>query len=224
MEAITSPLKVALLLNPAFGYIRYYRGGVALSTASYLDSIFYYFSALNADESYDCKEALNAAFDRCVHHHNLLQEQHRNLRRAEDKVVLRLTVMKYLSIMGKIWTRVDVDALDEMMTDFEWTLKELLRRCCRSSSSSTTTTNKNKNNTMMMGTRTIMSSPSPAMVVKAEVFNVMMACLLLCVDLCLQQEDPRHCWKDWNEKREEGDENSPFMFVISNRDFCMLNE
>ena len=196
VEAITSPLKVALLLNPSFGYARFYRGGIALASASYLDAIFFYFTALNAEDPYDCKEALNAAFDRCVYQHNLLQDGNRNVKKTNGKTLLRLMAMKYLSIVGKIWTRVDIDALEEMIHDFEWSLKELLRRCALGGNS---------------------TSSGNALSVKSEVFNEMMACLLICIDLCLKMEDPRNLWKEYSEM--SGEEKPP-MFVISNKDAC----
>ena len=168
-----------------------------MASASYLDAIFFYFTALNAEDPYDCKEALNAAFDRCVYQHNLLQDSNRNLKKTDGKTLLRLVAMKYLSIIGKIWTRVDIDALDEMITDFEWSLKELLRRCVLNTSGGISSVN--------------------ALSVKSEVFNEMMACLLICIDLCLKMEDPRNLWKGYSEM---SDEEKPPMFVISNKDAC----
>ena len=111
--------------------------------------------------------------------------------------------MKYLSIVGKIWTRVDIDALEEMVYDFEWSLTELLRRCTYDSNNS--------------GSNGSGISSGNALSVKSEVFNEMMACLLICIDLCLKMEDPRNLWKKYSEMSAE---EKPPMFIISNKDTC----
>ena len=165
------PLKVALLLNPAFGRARFYRAGFALKSGSFLDAIYFFFSALDAEDAFFCHEQLGAAFQLCQKQERLLTQQRRE--KGEFSEWLRLCVLQFLGLIGRIWTKIDVDSCEELLVEFEGELGRTLDRISRGES---------KGN--------------------SDVFVYMLSCLLICVDLCEGEDDAMHALREYRSKSE----------------------
>lgn len=166
-----SPLKVALLLNPAFGRARFYRAGFALKSGSFLDAVYFFFSALDAEDAYFCREQLDAAFQLCQKQERILSQQRRE--KGEFRDWLRLSVLRFLGLLGRIWTKIDVDGCDALLVEFEGELGQTLERISRGE---------------------IKGS--------SDVFVYMLSCLLICVDLCEGEDDAMHALREYRSKSE----------------------
>lgn len=165
------PLKVALLLNPAFGRARFYRAGFALKSGSFLDAVYFFFSALDAEDAFFCREQLDAAFQLCQKQERLLSQQRRE--KGEFSEWLRLSVLRFLGLIGRIWTKIDVDGCDELLVEFEGELGQTLERISRGE---------------------IKGS--------SDVFVYMLSCLFICVDLCEREDDAMHALREYRSKSE----------------------
>jgi hypothetical protein len=170
---ISASLKTALFLNPAFGRARMNLGGLAMTTQSYLDAIYYYLSALDAEDPVNCRETLDMAFSRCIHHEHYLISYKRRNGGLTPKDTLRLLGCQYLMILGKIWTKVDLDQLDSLVKLFDHSFRLIFEKTVEGE-----------------------------VCISSEILVHMIVCLLMCVSLCEQEDDSTHHWKQFCEKDE----------------------
>lgn len=84
--------------------------------------------------------------------------------------VVRVAV---LGLIGRIWTKIDVDSCEELLVEFEGELGRTLDRISRGES---------KGN--------------------SDVFVYMLSCLLICVDLCEGEDDAMHALREYRSKSE----------------------
>lgn len=148
-------------------------GGLAMISSSYLDSIYYYLSALDAEDPYNCRETLDMAFSRCIHHEQYLISLRRRNRGLTPKEHLRLMICQYLMILGKIWTKVDLDQLESLTKIFEHSLRIIFEKAAERE-----------------------------LTISSDILIHMLVCLLMCVSLCEREEDQTHNWKEYCKKDE----------------------
>lgn len=161
-----------------------------MTSQSYLDSIYYFLSALDAEDPMNCREVMDMAFSRCVAHEQYLRSMKHHKGTLSPKDTLRLVCCQYLTILGKIWTKIDLDQLESFVRSCDRSLRQYFENHLNEEDYLT-----------------------------SEVLVRMLVCLLMCVDLCEQEEDTLHHWKDYCEK----DENDrPLLFVITSRDLCII--